>query len=401
MQGCLGRGDHTVVGHLTAHFGIERGLIQNHQHACLGAVVGSHGVHQLAAIAQSQHLAAVLQGGVAGKHGGLGVQLGKQVCFPAGNILGQTLLAGTLFLLIHFAAESFFIHSEAALGSDLFHKIQREAEGIVQLKCLDAAQNAGFAALHTVDQAVENVHACIDGFIEACFLGANDLFNIFFMLTQLGIAHLAALDHGIHQLHQEGAVDAQHTAMAGSAAQQTAQHIAAALIAGQHTVAHHKHGGTDMVGDHADGNIVVLILAVLFARDLFHMVQHALHGVDLEQIAHALHYAGQALQAHAGINVGLGQALVVALAVGIELAEHQVPDLHVAVAFAAHMAIGPAAAELGATVKINFRAGAAGAGAMLPEVIFLAKANHVVGRNADLLGPDIVSLIVLFVNRNE
>ena len=38
---------------------------------------------------------------------------------------------------------------------------------------------------------------------------------------------------------------------------------------------------------------------------------------------------------------------------------------------------------------------------MLPEVIFLAKANHVVGRNADLLGPDIVGLVVLFVNRNE
>ena len=221
------------------------------------------------------------------------------------------------------------------------------------------------------------------------------------MLTQLGIAHLAALDHGIHQLHQEGAVDAQHTAMAGSAAQQAAQHIAAALVAGQHAVAHHKHGGTDMVGDHADGNIVVLILAILFARDLFHMMQHALHGIDLEQVAHALHYAGQALQAHAGINVGLCQALVVALAVGIELAEHQVPDLHVAVAVTAHMAIGLAAAELGAAVKINFRAGAAGAGAMLPEVIFLAKANHVVGRNANLLGPDIVSLIVLFVNRNE
>ena len=155
-----------------------------------------------------------------------------------------------------------------------------------------------------------------------------------------------------------------------------------------------------MVGDHADGNIVVLILAVLFARDLFHMMQHALHGIDLEQVAHALHYAGQALQAHAGINVGLSQALVVALAVRIKLAEHQVPDLHVAVAVAAHMAIRLAAAILGATVKINFRAGAAGAGAMLPEVIFLAKANHVVGVNADLLRPDVVSLVIFGVNRD-
>ena len=51
------------------------------------------------------------------------------------------------------------------------------------------------------------------------------------------------------------------------------------------------------------------------------MVQHALHGIHLEQVAHVLHHAGQ--------------TLVVALAVGVELAEHEVPDLHITVAVAA------------------------------------------------------------------
>ena len=35
---------------------------------------------------------------------------------------------------------------------------------------------------------------------------------------------------------------------------------------------------------------------------------------------------------------------------------------------------------------------------MLPEVVFLAQTDHVVGGNAHLLGPDVVSLIVLFVD---
>ncbi len=109
------------------------------------------------------------------------------------------------------------------------------------------------------------------------------------------------------------------------------------------------------------------------------MVQHALHGVHLEQVAHVLHHAGQTLQTHAGINVGACQTLVVALAVGIELTEHQIPDLHIAVAVAAHAAGRLAAAVLGAAVKVDLGAGAARAGAMLPEVVFLAQTHHVVG----------------------
>ena len=105
-------------------------------------------------------------------------------------------------------------------------------------------------------------------------------------------------------------------------------------------------------------------------------------------------------RAHAGINVGACQTLVVALAVGIELTEHQIPDLHIAVAVAAHAAGRLAAAVLGAAVKVDLGAGAARAGAMLPEVVFLAQTHHVVGGDAHLLGPDIVSLVVLFVHRD-
>ena len=64
-------------------------------------------------------------------------------------------------------------------------------------------------------------------------LGADDLLDVGLVLPQLGIALLAGGDDGVHQLGEEGAVDAQHAAVAGGAAQQAAQHVAAALVGGQ------------------------------------------------------------------------------------------------------------------------------------------------------------------------
>ena len=51
-----------------------------------------------------------------------------------------------------------------------------------------------------------------------------------------------------------------------------------------------------------------------------------------------------------------------------------------------------------APVEVNLGAGAAGAGAVLPEVILLAQADDAVGVDADLLGPDIESLVVVLVD---
>ncbi len=57
--------------------------------------------------------------------------------------------------------------------------------------------------------------------------------------------------------YRNGSVDAQQLAVAGGTAQQAAQHVAAALVAGQDAVADHKGGGADVVGDDTQGNIVL------------------------------------------------------------------------------------------------------------------------------------------------
>ena len=86
------------------------------------------------------------------------------------------------------------------------------------------------------------------------------------------------------------------------------------------------------------------------------------------------------------------------MAVVVELGEHHVPDLHVPVAVAANGAAGLAAAVLLAPVIVDLRAGAAGAGAVLPEVVLLAEAEDLLGGYADLVVPDVPRLVVLQID---
>ena len=129
-----------------------------------------------------------------------------------------------------------------------------------------------------------------------------------------------------------------------------------------------------MVGDDPQRHVHLHALAVSCAGQLSDLVGDVHDGIHIEQGVHVLTDHRQTLQTHAGVDVLLGQLGVVALAVVVELGEDVVPDLHIAVAVAAGLAVGAAAAELLAAVVIDLRAGAAGTGAVLPEVVFLAHA---------------------------
>ena len=67
---------------------------------------------------------------------------------------------------------------------------------------------------------------------ETLLPGTDDLLDIGLMLAQ-SVACPAGFDNRVLPARQERAVDAQHTAMACSTAQQTAHNIAAALVGGQ------------------------------------------------------------------------------------------------------------------------------------------------------------------------
>ena len=188
--------------------------------------------------------------------------------------------------------------------------------------------------------------------------------------------------------------------MAGGPSQQAAEHIAPALIGGHYTVADHKGSAADMVCDHPEGNIGFGVRSIFHPSDFRNVLHDILHRIDQEQVIHTLHNAGQAFQPHTGIDVFMLQGRIVSLAVVIKLGENQVPKFHVPVAVASHPAGRRTASIFLTPVKIKLGARAAGAGAMLPEIIFFSQPDDTAGIHPDLLGPNVESLVVILVNGN-
>ena len=108
-----------------------------------------------------------------------------------------------------------------------------------------------------------------------------------------------------------------------------------------------------------------------------------------------LHDGGHALQTHARIEVAVRQLRHGAVLLAVVLGKHEVPELKEAVAVAAGLAVGAAATDLLAHVKVDLGARTAGAGgASGPEVVVLAQARNVILGNAQG-APHVVGLVVL------
>ena len=167
-----------------------------------------------------------------------------------------------------------------------------------------------------VQKLSEDLHAAVDGLGKVLLLGADDLGDIGLTLAQLRIMAFVLVHDRIHDLIEERTVDAKQLAVAGGSSQQAAQHVAAALVAGQHAVADHKGSRADVVGDDAQGHVFLAALAVARAGDLRDLVGDVHDGVDVEQGVNVLAGNGKTLEAHAGVDVlllqlGIGNVVLV------------------------------------------------------------------------------------------
>lgn len=106
-----------------------------------------------------------------------------------------------------------------------------------------------------------------------------------------------------------------------------------------------------MVGDNTERNVNLFIFVVSYACDAANVLHDVLYGINLEQVVYALHHTSQTFQTHTGINVLVFHFGVVTVAVAVKLAEYQVPNLYIAVAVAANVAVRLAAAFSGPRSK--------------------------------------------------
>ena len=189
--------------------------------------------------------------------------------------------------------------------------------------------------------------------------------------------------------------------MAGGAAHDAAQHVAAPFIAGEGTVADQEGYGAGMIRNDPHGNIVPVIGSVLFAGEPLHMADDPLQQIRVIIGADALHDRADPLKTHAGIHRGLGKRGQGTIGRAVELHENIIPDLHVAVTVATHGTVRAITAHLRSLIVEYLRAGTAGTGIPHgPEVVFLTKTEDALPRNTLLKVPDIGRLVVVGIDRH-
>ncbi len=99
-----------------------------------------------------------------------------------------------------------------------------------------AVQHAGARRRQRAELGFEERHALPQGRDEALLLGSHDAVDELSMLHDLGIGVAHELDDERGQPPQERVVHAEQTSVPHRAAQQTPEHVAAALVGGEHPV---------------------------------------------------------------------------------------------------------------------------------------------------------------------
>ena len=186
--------------------------------------------------------------------------------------------------------------------------------------------------------------------------------------------------------------------MAHGAAHDPAQHIAAALVRGQHAVGDQERGGAQVVGDDPVGAPVRPV--GVDAGQVGDRPDEGAEQVDVVVVVRALQHRGDALEPHAGVDRGLRQATRLPPASCSNCMKTR---------FQISMKRSPSASGepggppgiCGPVVVEDFRARAARAGvAHLPEIVGGRDADDLaVGQAGDLV-PQVEGLVVLEIDRD-
>src|SRR4029077_537718 len=285
----------------------------------------------------------------------------------------------------HQAAEALFVDAEAGLGRHLECQFQWEAVGVVQRERVRARQHGGPRGLRGARGILEQSRTRCQGAIERGFLGDRDAVDPVEVGDEFGVRRPHRVAHRRHQVADDRVVDTEQLGRADHATQQSAQHIAAAVVAGTHPVADQDRGGATVVGDDPVPDVVLVVADVVAPwGHRGYRIYDRTQQIGLVNVVYALQQERHPFDAHAGVDVLPWQraedlvALLGRAFAPLVLHEHEIPDLDVAVL------VGDGAAldtEFGAAVVVDLRRRAAGAwDAHRPVVVGHAAALNSLGR---------------------
>jgi hypothetical protein len=258
---------------------------------------------------------------------------------------------------------------------------------------VSCSSKASEASIHDVsDQALEQLRAPLQGAAEALLLVVDPAGDRLALRRQLRVGLPHDLDRALGEAAEPGRLEAERAALLDCPPHDPAQDVAAVLVGGHDSVGDQEGAAARVVGDdpHRPGDRAALVVGA--PRHLLGEVDQRPDQVGLVDRGDVLQDRRHPVQPHAGVDVAHRQRRQ--RAVGTEVVGHEdvVPELEEAVG----VVTGPIvlAAELGAAVEVELRAGAAGADRpALPEVVLAAEADDALVGDANA-APDLNRLLV-------
>ena len=376
-EGAAGRGQPSRVRHLSAGLEVERRPIEDHVPRRPGAERGDGGT---SVVEQSQDRRLVdLSGPVPVELVGRGQQRRALRVGPEGEPdrlrrpepRPRPRLAP---LRLEAPLEAAAVDGHVPFAGHILDEVQGQPEGVVQAEDLLPGQ---YAAVGLRQRRLEAGQTVGQHRVEPVLLGPHHSGYRLAAGPELGIraSHLAG--HHVDEAVQERAGHAQLLAVAHRAPHDLAQHVAAPLVRGHDAVADEEGHRAQVVGDDPHRDVVGRRRAarrqraVDAAGRLADGAQQRREQVGVVVRGLLLDDRDDALQPHAGVDGRGGQRGQLPARVAVELHEHVVPDLDVALATAVDApASGLVAGDVVAAVVMDLRAPAAGAGvAHRPEVV--------------------------------
>ena len=302
--------------------------------------------------------------------------------------------ARALLLRGHRRVEAFHVDREAALTPDVRGHVDREAVGVVELERHRAVEMSRVGP----ERVLEDRHAGLQRLGEALFLLAQRRGDTRFCLREIGIRLAHLRDEVRHEPVEERLLLAELVAVAHGAARDAAQHVAAPFVRGNDAVGDEEAAGADVVRDHAQRRRFEIFRSCPRGSPSMRLARRrpdqVLEEIDLVVRVLALEHRREPLDSHARVHRRLRERMHRSRLVAVELHEHEIPDLDVAVAVLVRRS-GRPARDAGAVVVEDLRARAARAGVgHLPEVVLVAEAVDPRVRKSGNLTPDRARFVV-------
>ena len=310
----------------------------------------------------------------------------------------RRLALGALALRRHLRLEAGLVDLVAARGGDLDRELGREPVRVVEHEQIAAGHAP--ALLLALDHLLEQLEAARQRRQEAALLLLDDSQDERALLGERGVGLPRGLNRGRDDAAEEGLAQPERVAEVDGAAEHAPQHVAAALVAGQHAVLDQERRRPRVLGDgvHRARPLRLAVGVVGDPRGCLDGGENAPQLVGLVDRARALQHPRQALEARAGVDVLRWQRLRRAVRPAVVGHEHEVPDLEEVARVEVDLAVGQQrlAGDVVAEVVVQLGARPARAGlAGVPVVPLLgAVAQDPLGGDA-AAAPQRVGLVVV------